>query len=240
VIKEFEILESIDDCDRQIEDLEQKKIGCRESKLRLENEMREMEERLSQQKLALDETKSSTRSFEQRIEFEDDRIKQSQKKTSLVKSTNEYHKYLKEIASRKQIKEDLEEQLLEIMARVEAQTAEFNALTGEFAVRREKLAAVTLEIDQNFSVWDKKIIEIRTQRNSLSANIGAELLDQYTSLKANSVASAIVQVQGGVCQGCFMQIPPQLYIELQREEKTRNCPTCQRIIYFKREEVKAK
>ncbi|MEE9535799.1 MAG: C4-type zinc ribbon domain-containing protein, partial [Desulfobacterales bacterium] len=34
-----------------------------------------------------------------------------------------------------------------------------------------------------------------------------------------------------VCQGCNVNIPPQLYNELQRFDTLMFCPHCQRIIY---------
>ncbi len=46
---------------------------------------------------------------------------------------------------------------------------------------------------------------------------------------------AIVQgVTDAVCQGCHMNIPPQMYNELQREDSLKMCPSCERIIYWQR------
>ncbi len=42
---------------------------------------------------------------------------------------------------------------------------------------------------------------------------------------------AIAKVEDAVCEGCHMNIPPQMYNELQRFESLMYCPQCQRIIY---------
>jgi predicted nucleic acid-binding Zn-ribbon protein len=44
---------------------------------------------------------------------------------------------------------------------------------------------------------------------------------------------AVVEVTGGICQGCYMNIPPQLWNEIIRSEKINLCPSCQRILYYK-------
>ena len=43
---------------------------------------------------------------------------------------------------------------------------------------------------------------------------------------------AVVPVVKGVCQGCHMSIPPQLFNLLQRGTTMETCPTCNRIIYW--------
>jgi len=39
-------------------------------------------------------------------------------------------------------------------------------------------------------------------------------------------------VRNGTCQGCNMNIPPQLYNQLQRGDTIELCGTCNRIIYW--------
>jgi predicted nucleic acid-binding Zn-ribbon protein len=43
----------------------------------------------------------------------------------------------------------------------------------------------------------------------------------------------LVPVQGSICMGCHMNIPAQLFNELQRFDELRFCPHCHRIIYWK-------
>ena len=49
------------------------------------------------------------------------------------------------------------------------------------------------------------------------------------------MSKAIVPVINGVCQGCFMSIPPQQFNDILRGDKLLNCPTCQRILYHQPE-----
>ena len=44
---------------------------------------------------------------------------------------------------------------------------------------------------------------------------------------------AVVNVVQGVCQGCFMSIPPQKFNLLLKGDQIFDCPTCQRILYYR-------
>jgi hypothetical protein len=47
---------------------------------------------------------------------------------------------------------------------------------------------------------------------------------------------AVAPVQQAICMGCHMNIPAQLFNELQRFDELRFCPHCHRIIYWKAKE----
>jgi len=36
-----------------------------------------------------------------------------------------------------------------------------------------------------------------------------------------------------VCSGCNVNLPPQMYNEIQRFDRIRFCPNCQRIVYWR-------
>jgi predicted nucleic acid-binding Zn-ribbon protein len=44
---------------------------------------------------------------------------------------------------------------------------------------------------------------------------------------------AVIEVKDEICQGCNMNIPPQLFVELKKNEEIYNCPHCRRIIFYK-------
>ena len=43
---------------------------------------------------------------------------------------------------------------------------------------------------------------------------------------------ALVPVKNGTCQGCNMNIPPQLFNMIQRGDSIELCGNCNRIIYW--------
>jgi len=57
------------------------------------------------------------------------------------------------------------------------------------------------------------------------------VLKRYASIRMRR-GLAVVSVRSGTCQGCNMNIPPQLYIVIQRGQTIETCPSCHRIIYW--------
>jgi predicted nucleic acid-binding Zn-ribbon protein len=47
--------------------------------------------------------------------------------------------------------------------------------------------------------------------------------------------NAVVAARNGICSGCRMHIPPQLYNELQKYRDIRQCPNCRRIWFWRPE-----
>jgi predicted nucleic acid-binding Zn-ribbon protein len=66
------------------------------------------------------------------------------------------------------------------------------------------------------------------------------LITRYELIFARRGGTAVVEATGGICHGCYMNIPPQLWNEIIKSEKVNLCPSCQRILYHKpaMEEVK--
>ena len=72
-------------------------------------------------------------------------------------------------------------------------------------------------------------------RISMATKINTPVLRKYDMLRERRNGKAIVPVTKGVCQGCFMSIPPQQFNDILRGDKMLNCPTCQRILYHQPE-----
>jgi len=67
-----------------------------------------------------------------------------------------------------------------------------------------------------------------------------DLISRYELIFSRRGGTAVVEVNAGICQGCFMNIPPQLWNEIIRNEKLHLCPSCQRIVFVKStEELKS-
>ena len=82
--------------------------------------------------------------------------------------------------------------------------------------QRERLAVETLN--------EKKV--------RISAKADPKLITVLDDVKKKVRGKAVVPVQQAICMGCHMNIPAQLFNELQRFDEIRFCPHCHRIIYW--------
>lgn len=70
------------------------------------------------------------------------------------------------------------------------------------------------------------------EREQTAKDVRKDVLRKYESISKRRGGLAVVPAEKGVCTGCHMQLPPQLFNVLHRGSTIEQCPACQRIIYF--------
>jgi hypothetical protein len=80
---------------------------------------------------------------------------------------------------------------------------------------------------------EAQIATARSEREVAAARVDAAALKRYSTIRMRR-GMALAAVKGGTCQGCHMNIPPQLFNILQRGVSIEMCPNCNRIIYWDR------
>jgi hypothetical protein len=184
----------------------------------------------------LQETISSeqkeSRTLEGEMADKMDHVRDRQSKMMQVQTGREQTALLKEIEDAKKSAKENEEKIVAIMLSIEKLTAQIteekNLLKGE----KELVVEETDKVRANIEAINKGKKEKDSQRNDQAAKIKASTLRKYTTLRQRRNGLAVVNVVDGVCQGCFMAIPPQLFNMLLRGDQLFECPTCQRMIHY--------
>ena len=79
----------------------------------------------------------------------------------------------------------------------------------------------------------------KATRTELVQNVESDLRRKYEMIFSRRGVLAVVEVRSGICQGCRMRVPPQLYNEIQRNEQVILCPSCQRMLFWRAEAEEA-
>lgn len=174
------------------------------------------------------------RAYESELQLNQSRIKKSEEKLRSVKTNKEYQSSLKEIDDLKAIRSKIEDELLEFLEKIEtadknlqARRQQYQELVDE---TNQKKAAIQRDAEQN----EKRLVELQSERDATAAQLDDDLIELFNRVKAkHSNGVAIAEVKNAVCLGCNMNIPPQIYNELQRRDSLKYCPSCERIIFWK-------
>ena len=81
---------------------------------------------------------------------------------------------------------------------------------------------------QDDEIWNKQM----ARREILTKQIESKLYKLYNTLKEKRQGVGVVSVKKETCQGCFVNIPPQMFIEVQKNHEIVRCPNCNRILYW--------
>lgn len=158
-------------------------------------------------------------------------IKDRQNKMMKVQTNREYQSLLKEIEDAKNANRQREEELVRLLEQddyLQKKDEEQSALLlGEEAGLAEQTASREAEAVKLAAKRQKMVKD----REAKAKKVKADLLRKYELIRAKRDGLAMAGVNKGVCFGCYMNVPPQLYNELLREDKMHICPTCNRMLY---------
>ena len=198
------------------------------------NSQNELKQRITDETVKIEETKKQYRSYESDIKQNQAMIKRSQERLNSIKNNREYQALLKEIEELKRTNAATEELMIDCLNLIDD-------TEKKTAAEHEALQLVQNDILQEQQVVSvetenagKRLKELDQERPKMSCKIEADVLKLFQKVQSQQVrGNAVVPVQDAVCHGCYVNIPPQMYNELQRCDKLRMCPNCQRIIYWK-------
>jgi len=158
-------------------------------------------------------------------------VKDRQSKMMQVQTGREQTALLKEIEDGKKGVKEKEDKIVAILEEVEQLTADIEENKNLFKGETELLLEETEKVKKAIAAINKKKKTQEKKRKAQAKKLKPQLLKKYDTLRAHRNGLGVVNVLAGVCQGCFMAIPPQQYNLLLRGDQHFDCPTCQRIMY---------
>jgi hypothetical protein len=200
----------------------------------LDKKLLDFNQTIEEQKSLINELNEKYRTYESDLQMHLDRIKKSEAKLSSVKTNKEYQSSLKEIDDLENINSKIEDDMIEFLDRIEEAENVLKAKTTEFSELETQMKTEKEIIQKEAEEGRHRLGNLDAEWKTVSGDIEAEVLATYNQIKENQAYKiGIVAVKDAVCQGCHMNIPPQMYNELQRGDSLKRCPLCERIIYWK-------
>lgn len=168
------------------------------------------------------------------------KIKKSEEKLRSVKTNKEYQMSLKEIEDLKAINYKIEDKMLEFLEKIESAEKHLNARQENYSEIVDETNREKEIINQDAGQNKKRLLELESDRIATAAELDDRLMNIFNRQRMKqSDGVAIAEVKDGVCQGCYMNIPPQMYNELQRGNSLINCPSCERLIYWEKQDERS-
>ncbi len=213
---------------RKVLDGVESEISTRRKKRRdAENELKTLESEL-------DEVRGLYRNFEGEVKDRETRLKKSEEYLKNVKTNTEYQTLLREIDDNRKRNSEAESQMIGYLDQIEKKEKEVT----EKRSRLDEIIATTdreiSEIESNSESERKELQVITEKRDEVAVKVKPRLLDRFNRILKQCAGIAIVPLTNATCGGCFMNIPPQKFIEIQRGEALNFCPQCHRMVYYKK------
>jgi len=140
---------------------------------------------------------------------------------------------MKEIEAVEKERSTIEDEILVVMEEIDAYSKQKKTAEATFNVEKKKIEELKKKMDNDCAEIEKELSSVKELRAGLSAFIDRELYTQYVTLIEACNGLAVTEVKEEICQGCNMNIPPQLFVEIKKQEEMFNCPQCRRLLYYK-------
>ncbi len=224
-------LVSLQDLDLEIDKINDEIQEEQEALNKRMKKLAEKETHINDLTAQIDTLEKERRTLEDEMADHMTHVKERQSKMMQVQTGREQTALLKEIEDAKKKAKDSEERIVEIMLKIETLQTEADQGKKELKSEKTLVAEETEKVRKAIEDINKGKKEKTSVRDKQAKDINSRLIKKYNMLRDRRNGLAVVNVNQGVCQGCFMNLPPQQYNMILKGDKMHDCPTCQRIIY---------
>ncbi len=169
---------------------------------------------------------------ERAIEDINEKIKKTKAHASNIKTNKEYQAHLKEIETIEKERYAVEDEILSVMEAIEAAAKEVKAEELKMKAEKDKVEAFRKEVEKEIAEAEKELGELKVRRIAIADKIDPDVYSNYMGLLEKCNGLAVVEARDEICQGCYMNIPPQMFVELKKNIDIIQCQLCNRILYW--------
>lgn len=230
--EQLELLWELQKIDLDLKRIEEERDRYPKEMKRLDEKKNTERERVQKEKEKVDLLEKERKKKEGQLTIEQDKIKRTEGRMSEVKTNKEYQALLTEIGTIKEAANHGEEEILQVLEEIDEIRKNLVKREKEVLVNLEKIDAESKAIQERIVHGDVIWKNQMERREVLAKQLGPELFKLYHTLKEKRQGVGVVSAKSETCQGCFVHIPPQMYIEVQKNKALIRCPNCNRILYW--------
>ena len=187
------------------------------------------------QKTAAETIESMTkerRASERELDAQEAQIEKMRGRTSEIKTNKEYQAHLFEIELASKKKSEIEERVLELMEQIESVQKRLVEAHANVAEAERTFAQGKKDIEESETRLIAELADLESRHRAATEGVPEGLLSRYVKLKLQRKDQALAALREGICQGCRLQLPPQLVAEVKRSDALQTCDYCHRILYW--------
>jgi predicted nucleic acid-binding Zn-ribbon protein len=236
--EQLELLWELQKIDLELNSIQRGRDRYPKEMKKLEEKQRIEKERIQKEKEKIELLEKTRRQKEGKLNLEQEKTKRAEGRMFEVKTNKEYQALLSEIDTIKEANSRMEEEILQVLDEIDELKKDLAKREKEVGITLEKIEADRKNIQEKIAYDDKVWTDQMGRREVLSKKIESKMLKLYDTLKEKRQGVGVVSIKSETCQGCFVNVPPQMFIEVQKNNALIRCPNCNRILYWDGEKKK--
>ncbi len=201
----------------EVSDLEDEITGLKTRTTKIEEEIKELNEVISNYQLGGKEAEAL--------------IKKYQKQQQNVKNNREYDALSKEIELQKLDIQLSEKKIKEAQVEIEQKKEYFGECEKVIKAKEKDLKQKKADLEDVIKDTETEEKSLLKKSKEAESKIDERLITAYHRIrKSYRNGLAVVTVQRAACGGCYNAIPPQIQLEIRQNKKIMLCEHCGRIL----------
>jgi len=197
-----------------------------------DKQIKSVEQTIEEKESVISGLKQEYRLRESDTKDNQEKIRRNNEKLVSVKTNKEYHAILKEIEGLHKKNSIIEDEILQKLDYLEKEEKLIVQDKSELEKLREEAAKEIAALNEKGDTEREKLKALLSSKEEIEKTMNPEVIKRFRIAREQTHGSAIAAVKNTICQGCNMNIPAQMYNELQRFDTLEFCPRCYRIIYW--------
>jgi hypothetical protein len=231
--EKLSLLIQLQEIDGTIRSRREEKKKLPELLAELERKSEEHKAELGRVREVLETAQKDKRDRDRDLEEGTGKVEKLKARTPDIKTNKEYTALLKEIETAEQENKAIEDDILKLMEKIDAAAGEIRTAESRSSQETAAIEAERKQIEESMARLDGALAADEQVRADIAARVDTALLSQYQQRYTSLNGKVVVEARGESCSGCFMSIPPQIFVNVKKNTEIITCPNCHRILYFK-------
>ncbi len=230
--EQIALLIDLQKIDQVIRTLNNKKQTLPEKAGELDQDFQTRKDRMEDDRKGLEGLNTLHKEKESELKQGQEKLRKAKARLLEVKTNKEYQAMLTEIETLEKGNGRIEEEILVLYDRIDEKKGSLKNHEKDFEQYRGVYEAERKKIDEELASIDGELVEQKEKFDALVPGLKPDVRRRYEMIKVRRNGVAVVSARSAICSGCNMNLPPQLFNELQRSDELIYCPNCNRIIYW--------
>jgi uncharacterized protein len=230
--EQLDLLWELQRIDLELKGIKTSQEGYPKEIKRLDERQKAEKEKIQKEREKVELLEKERRHKEGQLILEQEKVKKTEGRMFEVKTNKEYQAILTEIDTMKGAHNREEEEILQLLD-------EIDEVKKGLSKREKEIASILTKIEgekktlQEKMVRDEAVLKRQVERREIIAKqLESNLYKLYNTLKEKRQGVGVVSARQETCQGCYVNVPPQMFIEVQKNNAVIRCPNCNRILYW--------
>ncbi|HEV8548725.1 MAG TPA: C4-type zinc ribbon domain-containing protein, partial [Polyangiaceae bacterium] len=228
----IEALEELAALDAQLRDLselfskEQKTLSDKKASAK------SLEDRLSRGKQSLEEMEKARGDLVGELRQMGIQVERSREKLARCRTEREANAAQREVEELRKLYRDREIELEKLDGLISQGRGEFEQVTEQHGAVSGELGSSEGESLTKIASSEEELTKKQSEREAIVQRIKPELYRRYEMIRKRK-GTALAWTRDGTCSACHIRLQPMLFQKLLRADDFGQCPSCNRILYFR-------